>query len=136
MPYVLPERRPALDPIVDEMSKLANDRYNIGHLILLLMRNEGLLGVVWPECLKMRKLIEEANVRPNGDINYILFKFCKYNVQPSYNSYKNYMGIIYRLVEGCKNTEYADELRESAEWIRIKLLTPYEEEKCKINGDV
>jgi len=31
---------------------------------------------------------------------------------------------------------YVDEFREAAEWIRIKLLTPYEEEKIVENGDV
>ena len=31
---------------------------------------------------------------------------------------------------------FVDEYREAAEWIRIKILTPYEEQKIIENGDV
>lgn len=62
----------------------------------------------------------EANVVANGDLNYILFKFCKYQVAPSYNNYKNFCG----------------ELRQCATEIERKILAPYEDSKIEENGDV
>jgi len=59
-------------------------------------------------------------VRVDGDLNYILYKFCKYHVTPSYNNFKNFCG----------------ELRECVEQIERDLLAPYEEKKKQENGDV
>jgi hypothetical protein len=60
-------------------------------------------------------------VKPNGKLNYVLFKLCKKTVVPeSYNSYKNFIG----------------ELEECIAEIRRRLLAPYEDEKIKKNGDV
>jgi hypothetical protein len=64
--------------------------------------------------------MEAAKVKADGDLNYILFKYCKYNVPPSYNNYKNYIG----------------ELEETIAEIRRRLLAFYEDEKIKENGDV
>jgi len=61
-----------------------------------------------------------AGVQVNGDLNYILFAFCKRHIDPSYNNYKNFMA----------------ELNEAAEEIRRRLLAPYEDEKIIQNGDV
>lgn len=61
-----------------------------------------------------------AKVLLNGDLNYILFKYCKYHVRPSYNSYKNFCG----------------ELRQCATEIERRLLAPYEDIKRKVNGEV
>lgn len=61
-----------------------------------------------------------ADVKANGDLNYILYAFCKRCVDPSYNNFKNFCG----------------ELRQCATEIERRLLGPYEDEKCKINGDV
>lgn len=61
-----------------------------------------------------------ADVVANGDLNYILFKFCKYQVEPSYNNYKNFCG----------------ELRQCATEIERKILAPYEDLKIIENGDV
>jgi hypothetical protein len=61
-----------------------------------------------------------ADVKANGDLNYILFKFCKYYVKPSYNNYKNFCG----------------ELNECVAEIRRRLLGPYESVKEIENGDV
>ena len=61
-----------------------------------------------------------ADVVANGDLNYILFKFCKYQVEPSYNNYKNFCG----------------ELRQCATEIERKILAPYEDQKILENGDV
>lgn len=67
----------------------------------------------------VRKM-EEVGVCANGDLNYILFKFCKRNVSPSYNNYKNFAG----------------ELNECANEIRRRFLAPHEETKIIENGDV
>jgi hypothetical protein len=71
---------------------------------------------------KLNKVVEaliDAQVVANGDLNYILYTYCKYNVKPSYNNYKNFIG----------------ELHECAHEIRRRLLGPYEDEKIKENGD-
>ena len=59
-------------------------------------------------------------VLADGDLNYILFKYCKCHMKPSYNSYKNFCG----------------ELRQCVTEIERRLLAPYEDEKIKENGDV
>ena len=69
---------------------------------------------------KVVKLMTKLGVIVNGDLNYILFKFCKYQITPSYNNYKNYCG----------------ELRQCATEIERKLLGPYEDKKIEENGDV
>ena len=69
---------------------------------------------------KVIKAMCDAKIVANGDLNYILFKFCKDYVTPSYNNYKNFIG----------------ELRQCANWIEQELLNPYEEEKKIENGDV
>ena len=66
------------------------------------------------------EMMISAMVKANGDLNYILFKFCKYQVKPSYNNYKNFCG----------------ELRQCATEIERKILAPYEDSKIEENGDV
>lgn len=66
------------------------------------------------------EMMISADVVANGDLNYILFKFCKYQVEPSYNNYKNFCG----------------ELRQCATEIERKILAPYEDLKIIENGDV
>ena len=61
-----------------------------------------------------------AGVNANGDLNYILYKFAKYHIEPGYNNYKNFLG----------------ELNEAAEEIRRRLLAPYEDKKIIENEDV
>lgn len=61
-----------------------------------------------------------VDVKADGDLNYILFAFCKRCVKPSYNNYKNLIG----------------ELNEAAAEIRRRLLAPYEDSKILDNGDV
>ena len=66
------------------------------------------------------KAMEEVDVRVDGDLNYILYAFCKRNISPSYNNYKNYCA----------------ELRACATEIERTLLGPYEDKKKEENGEV
>lgn len=61
-----------------------------------------------------------AGVEANGDLNYLLFAYCKRCITPSYNNYKNFIG----------------ELNECAAEIRRRLLADYEDKKIETNGDV
>jgi hypothetical protein len=73
--------------------------------------------------LRFNKVVQsmiDAGVDANGDLNYILYKYCKYQVIPSYNNYKNFCG----------------ELRQCATEIERRILADYEDEKIKENGDV
>lgn len=72
---------------------------------------------------KMDAVVETMNllnVKVNGDLNYILYKFCKNYVTPSYNNYKNFCG----------------ELRQCATEIERRILAEYEDLKILENGDV
>jgi len=68
------------------------------------------------------QLMGDLNVKADGDLNYILFKFCKKYVKFSYNNLKNYCG----------------ELRQCATEIERRLLAPYEDSKINNpeNGEV
>lgn len=61
-----------------------------------------------------------AKLMIDGDLNYILFAFCKQFINPSYNNYKNFCG----------------ELRQCATEIERRLLGPLEDKKIEENGDV
>ena len=65
-------------------------------------------------------LMAKKPVRADGDLNYILYKFCKFHVKPSYNSYKNFCG----------------ELRQCATEIERRILAQYEDLKEKENGEI
>ena len=64
--------------------------------------------------------MKEVDIKADGDLNYILFKYCKFNIKLSYNSLKNFIG----------------ELRQSAVEIERRILSKYEDEKIFKNGDV
>ena len=72
------------------------------------------------ECNVVVDMMEDAKIKADGDLNYILFKYCKENVVPSYNNYKNFIG----------------ELNECAQEIRRRFLAKYEDKKIEDNGDV
>lgn len=136
MPYVKQERRPALDKVVDELKYLELEPKEMELFLYHLA-----FGVrsLWPNRLSAALgICRSAGVKPNGDINYIIFKYCKYHVKPSYNNYKRFMGEVYRAAHNYKGVsdDFKDEYRESEQWIRIELLTPYEREKIIENGDV
>jgi len=63
------------------------------------------------------KEMEECKIEANGDLNYLLFKYAKYNIPLSYNSIKNYIG----------------ELRQCASEIERVILGPYEQKKSEEN---
>jgi len=65
-------------------------------------------------------LMRKLKVKADGDLNYILFKYCLYYVERRYNTLKNYLA----------------ELNESAEEIRRRVLAPYEDQQAMINGEV
>jgi hypothetical protein len=73
-----------------------------------------------PELDLIVELMREKDIKADGDLNYILFAYCKRYIKPSYNNYKNYCG----------------ELRQCATEIERRLLGPYEDLKIKENGDV
>jgi hypothetical protein len=59
-------------------------------------------------------------VQPDGRLNYLLFKFCKDTISPSYQNYRNFIA----------------ELTECGAEIRRRFLVPYEDEQKEKNGDV
>ena len=65
-------------------------------------------------------LMKELNMQIDGDLNYVLFAFCKRHIKLGYNNLKNYCG----------------ELRQCATEIERKILGPYEDFKIKANGDI
>lgn len=142
MPYVLQERRPALDKVVNRLVENNIEEGDITMFLVCLahLADGGFANFAQPN-KNIEKAIDEAvraDVKPNGDINYILFKYCKYYVKPSYNNIKRFIGEISFAMDLCDmvSLEFKNEFRESAAWIRIKLLTPYEEKKIAENGDV
>ena len=144
MPYVKQERRPALDEVVNELVKVSLKPRDLEFFLDGLKFKQGKFTSTYLNKSDLKKAIDKAyehQVKPNGDINYILFKYCKYHVEPSYNNYKAFMGEIYNAMDSSHayyvvGRNYRDEYREAAEWIRLKILAPYEEEKIKENGDV
>lgn len=64
--------------------------------------------------------LAKAEVKADGDLNYILFKFCKYFIKPSYNNYKNFIG----------------ELHQCATEIERTILSEYEKRKEEENGEI
>ena len=69
---------------------------------------------------KVYQAMLDAQIQADGDLNYILYKFAKYQITEGYGNYKNYMA----------------ELNECAEQIRDDFLVPYEKRKKLENGDV
>jgi len=73
-----------------------------------------------PDCELVIQAMEESEVIADGDLNFILYAYCKRHVDPSYNNYKNFCG----------------ELRQCATEIERRILAKYEDQKMKENGDV
>lgn len=139
MPYVKQERRPDLDPIVKEMVAIELTTSAIGSFLTNLPIGSYEGFVLTDKFQPILEAIKIAGVKPNGDINYILFKYAKYHIKPSYNNYKAYIGAIHkaaRNLETYGSTDYIDEYNESAAEIRRRILGPYEEKAIERNGDV
>lgn len=58
-------------------------------------------------------------IKADGDLNYILYKYCKYNIESD------------ELI-----CNFCDVLRATAKHVEKELLAPYEDMKIKENGDV
>lgn len=69
---------------------------------------------------KIVEQMHEVGIAANGDLNYLLYAYCKRHINPSYNNYKNFIG----------------ELNQCATEIERRILAPYEDKKIKENGDV
>lgn len=71
---------------------------------------------------KFEKLLESMKelVTEEGDLNYVLFAFCKRYIPQHYYAFKNFVGEL----ECCKMEVYR------------QLVAPYEDEKQQSNGDV
>lgn len=65
-------------------------------------------------------MLDDYMIRANGDLNYVLYAYCKRHITPSYNNYKSFIG----------------ELNECAREIGRRLLAEYEDKKRDENGDV
>lgn len=66
------------------------------------------------------QLMHELDIKADGDLNYILFRYCRKYIKPSYNNYKNFIA----------------ELTECGREIARRLLSSYEDMKIQENGDV
>ncbi|MBU1067321.1 hypothetical protein KKE60_06010 [Patescibacteria group bacterium] len=66
------------------------------------------------------KAMIDWDMKVNGELNYILYKYCLKYVPKNYNSLKNYIG----------------ELSETITEIRRRILSPYEDEQKTMNGDI
>ena len=64
--------------------------------------------------------LESVRVDSNGDLNYILYTYCKRHVRPGYARLRNYCA----------------ELRACATEIERRILAPYEDQKIIDNGDI
>ena len=73
-----------------------------------------------PKLDEVVNMMVQKSIQANGDLNYILYKFCLIAVDPSYNNYKNFCG----------------ELRQCATEIERRILADYEDSKIEENGDV
>lgn len=72
------------------------------------------------ELKSLYKRMIKCGLKADGDINYLLYKYCKENIPAGYNNYKNFCG----------------ELRQCATEIERRILAPYEDSKINENGDV
>jgi len=73
-----------------------------------------------PKMDEIVELMMMLDVKANGDLNYILFKYCQESCLKNYNSIKNFIA----------------ELEECAHEIRRRILAPYEDEKIEEHGDI
>ena len=160
MPYVIQERRPALDKVVDAMvdygicdkNGIVNSK-KLSMLFAYLVDNT--LSTLLPKLMYTPKYVDNHQIvdlmvnnglKLDGDLNYILFKFAKYHIKPSYNNYKMFISNLeYTVFDTYDDNIYiisdvilnlCGELSECVVEIRRKLLAPYEDVKIIENGDI
>jgi len=159
MPYVFSaSRRYILDVVVDDLADMNLTMNELVDFLCYVAEEKGTIeffpeegkyhfvGDQFPQLLRDRVLgqfqsiilwMEEHNVQPNGDMNYILFAYGRRYIEPSYNNYKHYIGAIHKAMNKLSiNNPWVDEYRESAREIGRRILGPYEDKKIKENGDV
>ena len=139
MPYISGEnnKRKEMDKIVRKIGKL------------------DILGNKVTDMSKCNKIVELIlkKCKINGDLNYILFAVCRRFVKPSYNNYRTYMSklsityhtegnlriILIALAQRLDKEKIPDlyaELDCCNREIYRKIVSKYEEEAIKRNGDV
>ncbi len=144
MPYVKQERRAGLDRVVEEMVRAELTMSDIVDMLRIIgnkLRLPNQVHISGPKAYEsVLDTVRYWNAKPNGDLNYILFKYAKYHIKPSYNNYKNYIGAIQRAVNWLSDSRatdmYEEEYREVIAEIRRRILAKYEDEKIEENGDV
>jgi hypothetical protein len=155
MPYIeSKERRKELDQIVDY---LANHQKTYGYRILgatledyFFEKFMSLEGTTSVTAYPLLELFHKLKVEITGEVNYILFKFCKYHINPSYNNYKKYISMLLETARIIETTDkstwffetkmemenFVGEIRMSCLEIYRKILGPYEDKKIEENGDI
>jgi len=161
IPYIKQERRPALDKVVaamvdygicDENGVVSNSKLSIlfSHLVDNILSRPDMSDVYNPIYTdnhhEIVDLMIDSGLKLNGDLNYILFKFAKYHIKPSYNNYKMFISALeYTVFNTYDSSVYiinevilnlCGELNECVSEIRRKILGPYEEKAIERNGDV
>jgi hypothetical protein len=153
MPYIEnKQRRKELDKIIDYLKNKAFPRANDTYDLLCRALLQWFLYHIDGKHAKypMYQLFQTLDVKPNGEINYILFKYCKYYIKPSYNNYKLYVGCLHDLIykietekRGSFEVDHVSYMRDFISDIRLSILEmyreiigPYEELKKSVNGDV
>ena len=133
MPYISQEKRESLNKYYEKMKEVVKTNEDLTNLLLCI---SGAMRYAVPS--EIQDLSDHMTLvaYPDGGLNYILFKYAKYDVTPSYNNYKKLIGSILRAAKNNPYEAYVDEYREAAEWIRIRLLIPYEMKKLKENGPI
>ena len=76
---------------------------------------------------KIAFMKEGADIKVNGDLNYILYAYCiRHKTAEEYSEFWN----------KARYSEFAQELRLTAKAITKEILAPYEDVKIAENGDV
>jgi len=78
-------------------------------------------------CDRKIAFMKEADIKINGDLNYILYGYClRYKVTEYYSKFMNKK----------KYSLFSRELRLASKKIEKEILAPYEDQKILENGDV
>lgn len=137
MPYIKQERRDELEPVLQCLVDFTF--FGIENLFTTVINCDKIISsdILLIKCIC---LMDELEVMPNGEINYLLFCHCKRIIydqnKESYNNYKEYISMLYKIIEKINDEEYKAEIRECICEIRRRFLYPYEDKKIRENGDI